>query len=140
MQQYQQDVIRIEAHKLALKDDEFQRVSELVRREVREHARYLREERGAPIVLHDRDWQRITVENTDGLRVAAFVFNTIRHEIDVRGIDSHYVFEVAINHDGKPVVVGRKFGQSLGTVDVGIVINAVRNAVESITDLPRPIV
>src|SRR5258708_6944766 len=53
-QQYQRDIARIEAHKLALKDDEFGRLVEQVRQEVRAHTRY-HQQRGAAITLNDRD-------------------------------------------------------------------------------------
>ena len=139
-QQYQRDIARIEAHKLALKDDEFGRLSGLIRQEVRDHEHYLREERGAAIVLHDRDVNRVTVENADGLRFTTITFDDLRHEAEVRGEGVHYVFAVTIDGNGKPVVTGRKYGQLLSTVTKNTVVDAVRHAIESITDLPRPIV
>jgi hypothetical protein len=138
-QQYQRDIARIEAHRLALKEDEFHRLAQQIQEEVREHQRFLREERGAPIKLHDRDPERVTVENGDGVRVTTFTFNYLRHEADVRGQGVHYLFAIAIEKE-KPVVTGRKSGQLLGSVSDHTVITAVRNAIESITDLPRPIV
>lgn len=138
-QQYRRDIARIEAHKLALKDDEFGRLVEQVRGEVRAHERYLREQRGTAIVLHDRDPLRATVENADGLRSATFAFNDVRHEVEVSGEGVHYLFAVAIHSYGKPIVTGRKYGQLLGAVTIDTVTDAVRNAINSITDLPRPI-
>jgi hypothetical protein len=138
--QYQRDVARIEAHKLALKDDEFSRLVDKIREEIRSHERYLREERGVPIVLFDRDPLRATVENKDGLRSAVFTFNQFRYEIDVRGEGIHYAFEVTIGGNGKPIVIGRKYGQLLNAVTIDNVIDAVRSAINSITDLPRPII
>ncbi len=138
-QQYQRDIARIEAHKLALKDDEFGRLVEQVHQEVRAHERYLREERGAAIALHDRDPLSATVENADGLRSAVFTFNAVRYEVEVRGEGVHYLFAVAIDGYGKPVVTGRKYGQLIAA-NIDMVITAVRHAIESVTDLPRPIV
>jgi hypothetical protein len=134
-QQYQRDIARIEAHKLALKDDEFSRLTDLIRGDVREHARYLREERGAPIVLHDRDSRYVSVENADGLRSVTIAFDALRHEVTWPG----HKFAVEIDGYGKAVVIGRNFGQLLGVVTQHVIITSVRRAVESITDLPRPI-
>jgi hypothetical protein len=131
-QQYLRDRARLDVHRLALKDDEFGCLAEQVRTEVRAHTRYL-QERGVPIILHDHDRLRITVENTDRLRLAVFTFNAVHHVADVRGAGVHHVFEVAIDHDYKSVVIGRKFGQSLGTVDNDKIVDAVRNAIDSIT-------
>ena len=136
--QYQRDITRIEAHKLALKDDEFRKLSDLVLKEVRAHERFLREERGAAIVLHDR-FSPITVENVDGLRRAVFAFNSVRFEVDVQSAGIHYLFSADVNPAGKPVVIGRKFGQSLGEVGIDVVTEAIRSAINSITDLPKPI-
>jgi hypothetical protein len=136
--QYQRDIARIEAHKLALKDDEFSRLVEQVRDEVRLHEQYLRGKRGAAVVLNDRDPLRVTVENTDGLRSATFTFDELRHEIGIQGVGVDYSFAVDINYNGKPIVTGRKFGQLI-PADANVVVRAVRNAIESVTDLPRPI-
>jgi hypothetical protein len=134
-QQYQRDIARIEAHKLALKDDEFGRLADLIRKEVREHERHLREERGCAIVLHDRDSRSISVENADGLHSVTITFDALRHEVSWPASK----FAVEIDGYGKAVVTGRNFGQLLGVVTEHVIITSVRRAVESITDLPRPI-
>ena len=137
-QQYQRDIARIEAHKLALKDDEFLRWVEFSRDAFRAHAEYLRDEKKAPITLHDHDTESITAENADGLRRATVKFDSLRHEIDVDGTRAHYVFTVEV-HQGKAVLTGRKSGQSLGSVEKNLVLTALYNSINYISDLPTPI-
>jgi hypothetical protein len=138
--QYQRDIARIEAHKLALKDDEFGRLVDYVRDAFREHAEFIRDEKKAPIILNDHDMESISVENADGLRSATVKFDPLRHHIDVDGTRAHYVFTVEIDKQGKPVVMGRKADQPLGSVDKNTIRKALHGAIDYITDLPTPIV
>jgi hypothetical protein len=73
------------------------------------------------------------------LRIAAFTFNDVCHEVEARGNGVHYLFTADIDRNGKPLVTGRKYGQLLGPVTIDTVIDAVRSAINSVTDLPRPI-
>ena len=137
--QYQRDIARIEAHKLDLKDDEFNRLVDFVRDEFREHAEFLRDEKKAPIILHDHDTESISVENADRLRSATIKFDPLRHQIDVDGTRAHYVFTVEIDIQGKPVVMGQKADLPLDRVDKNIILKALRGAIDYISDLPTPI-
>ena len=57
-QQYQRDIARIEAHKLALKDDAFNNyLVELIRKVVRERFEYLRDQRGVKLTLYDQAFE-----------------------------------------------------------------------------------
>src|SRR5579859_110384 len=139
-QQYQRDIARIEAHKLALKDDEFGSLVDYVRDAFREHAEFIRDEKKAPIILNDHDTESISVENADGLRSATVKFDPLRYQIDVDGTRAHYVFTVEIDKEGKPVVLGRKANLPLGSVDKNTIRKALHGAIDYITDLPTPIV
>jgi len=139
-QQYQRDIARIEAHKLALKDDEFARLVIYARDEFREHAEFIRDEKKAPITLNDHDTESISVENDDDGALSATVkFDPLRHQIDVDGTRAHFVFTVEIDKQGKPVVMGRKAGQPLGSVDRNTVRKALHNAIDYMSGLPTPI-
>lgn len=134
-QQYQRDIARIEAHKLALKDDEFRRVSELVKQETREHTRY-HQQRGAAITLNDRDSRMIYVSTTDGHQVVTISFNEVRHEVDILKtggtLPISYLFAVNISND-KPIIVGTKWKtEPLGVVTDDKIITAIRNAVDAL--------
>src|SRR5258708_31215142 len=139
-EQYQRDVARLEAHRLALKDDEFGRLVDYVKDAFREHAEFIRDEKKAPIILNDHDVESISVENADGLRSATVKFDPLRHQIDVDGTRAHYMFTVEIDKQGKPVVLGRKAGQPLGSVNKNTIRKALHGAIDYISDLPTPIV
>jgi hypothetical protein len=138
--QYQRDIARIEAHNLALKDDEFGRWVNFARDEFREHAEFIRDQKKAPIILNDHDAESISVENADRLRSATVTFDPLRHQIEVDGTRAHFVFTIEIDQQGKVVVMGRKAGQQLGSVDKNIIRKALRSAIDYISDLPTPIV
>lgn len=137
-QQYQRDLARLEAHRLALKDDEFQRVSTLIRQEAREHFRYY-EQRGARIKLNDRDMHVIYISSEDGQRVATIAFNSVRHEIEVKEVGGNtpvsYLFRVDVTPTGeRPVVIGFKWKtEPLSTVSDDTVMTAVRHAIDALT-------
>ena len=57
------DVARTEGQKLAIQDELFAHLVERITEEVRERERYLREQRGAPLVLHAHDSRHYIVEN-----------------------------------------------------------------------------
>jgi hypothetical protein len=136
-QQYQHDVARLEAHRLALRDDEFRRVSDLVRQEAREHTRFVQQRRAA-VVLNDRDLNTICVSSADGQQVVTITFNSVRHQIEVKN-GLRYLFQVDIDLHGNPIVTGKKYGQPLGIVTDDQVIDGVRHAINKITDLPLPL-
>ena len=133
------DVARVEARKLAIKDELFAHLVERITEEVREHERYLREQRGAPLVLHAHDSQLYSVENDRTGRQATIAFDGLQHIIEIRGEGIHYTFEV-ISDKGRPGFTMRKDGELVpGTVTQGKMLTAVHLAIDSITDLPAPI-
>jgi hypothetical protein len=121
--QYQRDISRLEAHRLALKDDEFQRLVETIRRAVTLRYEYLRDQ-GVPLRLHDHSSATISVAN-DGLRIATFAFDYLRHEVTSRGLR----FQVLLT-DGNAVVTVHESGQPLGTASPYQITKLVRNAVD----------
>jgi len=134
-QQYQRDLTRLAAHRLALKDDEFQRVSGLVRQETRQHVCY-HQQRGAAITLNDRDSRVIYVSTTDGQQIATITFNAVRHEVEVQKtggtLPISYSFAVDTSND-RPIIVGTKWKtEPLGVVADDMVIDAVRSAVNAL--------
>jgi hypothetical protein len=135
-QQYQRDIARIEAHKLALKDDAFNNyLVELIRKVVNERFEYLKNQMSAPLTLHDQDFKSISVENADGLHVATFTFDYLRHEVTAHALR----FVVLIERD-KPVITAYSAGQPLGVVTEYQITKLTRNVVDSTApDLPRPI-
>lgn len=135
-QQYQRDIARIEAHKLALKDDAFNNyLVELVREVVNERFKYLRDQLGVPLTLHDQTFKSISVESADGLHIATFTFDYLRHEVTTNALR----FVVLIERD-KPVVTAYNAGQPLGVVTQYQITKLTRNVVDSTApDLPRPI-
>jgi hypothetical protein len=134
-QQYQRDIARIEAHKLALKDDAFNNLVEHVRKAVNERFEYLRDQLGVPLTLHDQAFKSISVENADGLHIATFTFDYLRHEVTAHALR----FVVLVERD-KPVVTAYSAGQPLGEVASYQITKMTRNVVDSATpDLPRPI-
>jgi hypothetical protein len=135
-QQYQHDIARIEAHKLALKDDAFNNyLVELIRKVVSERFEYLRDQLGVPLTLHDQAFKSISVENADGLHIATFTFDYVRHEVTADTLR----FVVLIQRD-KSVVTAYSAGQPLGVVTQYQITKLTRNVVDSTApDLPRPI-
>ena len=135
-QQYQRDIARIEAHKLALKDDAFNNyLVELIRKVVTERFEYLREQHAVPLKLYDQAFKSISVENADGLHVATFTFDYLRHEVTANALR----LVVLIERD-KPVVTAYSAGQPLGVVTELQITKLTRNVVDSTApDLPRPI-
>jgi hypothetical protein len=135
-QQYKRDIARIEAHKLALKDDAFNNyLVELIRKVVTERFEYLRDQLGVRLKLHDQAFKFISVESTDGLHIATFTFDYLRHEVTANALR----FVVLIEHD-KPVVKAYSAGQPLDTVNEYQITKLARNVVDSTApDLPRPI-
>ena len=138
-QQYQRDVARLGAHRLALKDDEFHRVSELVRQEAREHTRYV-QQRDASIVLNDRGMRRaIYISSAVGQKVATITFNPVRHEIAIKTTGTstpvNYLFQADVTLTGdRPIVVGfRGSAEPLGLVSDDLVFQAVRSAINALT-------
>jgi len=133
------DVARAEARKLAITDELFAHLVERITEEVREHERHLREQRGAPLVLHAHDSQLYSVENDRTGRQATIAFDGLQHIIEIRGEGIHYTFEV-ISDKGRPGFTMRKDGELVpGTVTQGKMLTAVHLAIDSITDLPAPI-
>ncbi len=134
-QQYQRDIARIEAHKLALKDDEFGRLVEQVRQEVRAHTRY-HQQRGAAITLNDRDPRVIYVSTADGQQIATITFNAVRLEVEVKKtggtLPLSYSFSVDTSND-KPIIIGTKWKtEPLGVVTDDTVIDAVRGSIDAL--------
>lgn len=135
-QQYQRDIARIEAHKLALKDDAFNNyLVELIRKVVRERFEYLRDQRGVKLTLYDQAFESISVESADGLHIATFAFDYLRHEVTANALR----FVMLIERD-EPVVKAHSGGQPLGVVTDYQITQLTRNVVDSTApDLPRPI-
>ena len=127
------DVARSEARKLAIKDELFAHLVERVTEEVRERERHLREEHGAPLVLHARDSQLYRVENDRTGRQATIAFDGLQHIIEIRGEGIHYTFEVIISDKGSPSFMMRKDGELVpGNVTQGKMLTAVHLAIDSI--------
>ena len=125
---------------MTLKDELFAHLVERITEEVREHERHLREERGAPLVLHADEPQLYTVENDKTGRQATIAFDGLRHIIEIRGEGIHYTFEVIISDKGSPSFMMRKDGELVpGTVTQAKMLTAVHFAIDSITDLHAPI-
>jgi len=123
-QQYERDAMRVQAHHLALKADEFDRVSDLVRQEVREHARHL------GLQINDRNnYEYCAWAGTSPQRVLVITFNKVRFEIEIK---SHVAFRVDIALTGdKPIVLAFRSGVPLGIQTDDEIINLVRKAIES---------
>lgn len=133
-------VARAEARKLKIKDELFAHLVERMAEEVREHERHLREQRGAPLVLHAHDSQLYSVENDRTGRQATIAFDGLQHIIEIRGEGIHYTFEVIISDKGSPSFTMRKDGELVpGTVTQAKMLTAVHLAIDSITDLQAPI-
>ena len=134
------DVARTEARKLAIQDELFAHLVERITEEVRERERHLREQRGAPLVLHAQDSQLYGVENDRTGRQATIVFDGSQHIIEIRGDGIEYTFRIVIGQYGRPIFTMREFGQSTeGTVTQSKMLTAVHLAIDSISDLPAPI-
>ena len=134
------DVARSEARKLAIQDELFAYLVERITVEVRERERHLREQRGAPLVLHAHDSQLYSVENDRTGRQATIAFDSLQHIIEIRGEGIHYTFEIIITDKGSPSFTMRKDRELVpGTVTQAKMLTAVHLAIDSITDLPAPI-
>ena len=124
---------------MAIKDELFAHLVERITEEVRARERHIREQRGAPLVLHAHDSQLYSVENDRTGRQATIAFDGLQHIIEIRGEGIHYTFEV-ISDKGRPGFTMRKDGELVpGTVTQGKMLAAVHLAIDSITDLPSPI-
>lgn len=134
-EQYQRDIARIEAHKLALQDDGFRNLVNLVQREIYERTNFL-QRRGALITLQPGGW---SVANADGKRVAMFTPKALSFQIDAKGAGVDYSFKIEVEHNS-PVILMSKWGTAQGKVDEYTVREAIHNVIDSITDLTRPIV
>jgi hypothetical protein len=134
------DVARTEARKLAIQDDLFAHLVERITEEVRGRERHLREQRGAPLVLHAHDSQLYSVENNRTGRQAMIAFDGLQHIIEIRGEGIHYTFAVIITDKGSPCFTMRKDGDLVpGTVTQAKMLTAVHLAIDSISDLHAPI-
>jgi hypothetical protein len=87
---------------LAINDELFAHLVERITEEVQERERHLREQRGAPLVLHAPDSQLHSVENDRTGRQATIAFDALQHIIEVRGEGIHYTFEIIISDKGTP--------------------------------------
>ena len=124
---------------MAIKDELFAHLVERITEEVREHERHLREQRGAPLVLHAHD-SLYSVENDKTGRQATIAFDGLLHIIEIRGEGIQYTFEVIISDQGRPSFTMRKDGELVpGTVTQGKMLTAVHLAIDSTTDLTAPI-
>ena len=125
---------------LAIQDELFAHLVERMTEEVRERERHLREQRGAPLVLHAHDSQLYSVENVRTGRQATIAFDSLQHIIEIRGEGIHYTFEIIIIDKGSPSFTMRKDRELVpGTVTQAKMLTAVHLAIDSITDLPAPI-
>src|SRR5262250_1155296 len=125
---------------LAINDELFGHLVERITEEVRERERHLREQRGAPLVLHAHDSQLYSVENDRTGRQATIAFDGSQHIVEIRGEGIHYTFEIIISDEGRPSFTMRKDGELVpGTVTQGKMLTAVHLAIDSITDLHAPI-
>jgi hypothetical protein len=133
------DVARAEARKLQIEDELFAHLVERMAEELREHERYLREQGGAPLVLHAHDSQLYSVENDRTGLQATVAFDGLQHIIEIRGKRIHYTFEVIISDKGSPSFTMRKDGELVpGTVTQAKMLTALHLAIDSITDLHAP--
>ena len=133
------DVARAEARKLQIEDELFAHLVERMAEELREHERYLREQGGAPLVLHAHDSQLYSVENDRTGLQATVAFDGLQHIIEIRGKGIHYTFEVIISDKGSPSFTMRKDGELVpGTVTQAKMLTALHLAIDSITDLHAP--
>ena len=134
------DVARTEARKLSIQDELFAHLVERITEEVRERERHLREQRGAPLVLHAHDSQLYSVENNRTGRQATIAFDGLQHIIEIRGEGMHYTFAVIIPDKGSPCFTMRKDGEWVpGTVTQAKMLTAVHLAIDSISDWRTPI-
>lgn len=134
--QYQRDIARIEAHKLALRDDAFNNyLVELIRKVVTERFEYLKNQQGVPVTLHDQAFKSISVENADGLHIATFTFDYLHHEVTANALRF-----VVLIEGNKPVITAYSSGQPLGVVTDYQITKLTRNVVDATAPgLPRPI-
>ena len=122
---------------MAIKDELFAHLVERITEEVRGRERHLREQRGAPLVLHAHDSQLYSVENDRTGRQATIAFDGLQHIIEIRGEGIHYTFEIIISDKGRPSFTMRKDGELVpGTVTQGKMLTAVHLAIESILERP----
>jgi hypothetical protein len=125
---------------LAIQDQLFAHLVERITEEVRERERHLREQRGAPLVLHAHDSRLYSVENDRTGSQATIAFDGLRHIIEIRGEGIHYTFEIVISDKGSASFTMRKDGESVpGTVTQAKMLTAVHLAIDSVTDLHAPI-
>jgi hypothetical protein len=126
-----------EARKLAIDDELFAHLVERIIEEARERERHLREQRGAPLVLHAHDSELYSVENYRTGRRATIGFDSLQHIVEIRGEGIHYTFGIIITDVGRPSFTMRKDGELVsGTVTQGKMLTAVHLAIDSISDLP----
>ena len=124
---------------MAIQDELFAHLVERITEEVKERERHLREERGAPLVLHARDGQLYSVENEKTGRAATIAFESLKHIVEIRGEGIHYTFEFGMTDQGSPGFTMRKDGELVpGTVTQAKMLTAVHLAIDSITDLHAP--
>ena len=122
-----------------IKNELFTHLVERITEEVRERERHLREQRGAPLVLHAHDSLLYSVENDRTDRQATIAFDGLQHIIEIRAESIHYTFEIIITDKGRPGFTMRKDGELVpGTVTQGKMLTAVHLAIDSISDLPAP--
>lgn len=119
---------------MAINDELFAHLVERITEEARERERHLREQRGAPLVLHEHDSQLYSVENDRTGRQATIAFDGLEHIIEVRGEGFYYTFAIIISDKGRPSFTMRKDGELVpGTVTLGKMLTAVHLAIDSIT-------
>src|SRR6516225_3862926 len=115
---------------LAIQDELFAHLVERMTEEVKEHERHLREQRGAPLVLHAHDAQLYSVENERTGSQATIAFDGLQHMIEVRAEGTHYTFEVIISDTGSPSFTMRRDGELVpGTATQAKILTSVHLAI-----------
>jgi len=126
--------VRLEAHRLALKDDEFTRVGHEVHRATKEYVDYLHQELGN-IKLDDRTSPFLVSRTDDASQVLTIAFNSVRHEITFEKDNGPEPVHRAIVVDvqnSKPFVSHRKFGSNLGELPFADIVDLVRKTIDAL--------
>ncbi len=126
----------LQVHQLRLKNQAFERLSQEVRHEIRDHVEHLKKTFGR-IELHDRDENRITVERTDDTtQVLPIFFDFLQHHIVLDKNNDptvHLIIRVARIDGDRVIYTVRNAGQELGEMPYAKIITLVRHAIEALT-------
>lgn len=137
-QQFQRDIARLEAHKLALKDSEFIQLTLHVQTEIKERVEYYRRKHGREVLEANfqDDKQYFISLGADNTQVLTVTFDSLRHEITFHKENGpepvNRVIRIQVQSNDRLVLTHRKAGVELGITSYAKLDRVVHPSVDAL--------